>query len=334
MGITLPIRPKLEELRSRGAPGASGVPKIVIAGAGIMGASMGQIFARWGYSVTLYDIAQEGIDKGRELIAINQRALIGQGELSEELSREVLSRISYTTGMDAFKETDFVIEAIVENLDAKLDFWKEASRLAPDGAVLTTNTSGLSVTEISAAVRLPERFCGMHWVNPPHIVPLVEVIQGKSTAEETVEAVREAALSVHRHPVTVRGDPRGFLLNRLQFAVLREALHIVESGYASTKDVDDVMKYGLGMRYACIGPFETVDLGGLDTFYRVGSYLFADLSDVKTVPEPLAALYREGAYGTKSGRGFYDYGNGGAERAIEKRDRDFLKLAKCLYEDL
>jgi 3-hydroxybutyryl-CoA dehydrogenase len=97
--------------------------------------------------------------------------------------------------------------------------------------------------------------------------------------------------------------------------------------------VDDVMKYGLGMHYACIGPFETVDLGGLDTFYRVGSYLFADLSDAKTVPEPLAELYRQGAFGTKSGRGFYDYGNGGAERAIEKRDKDFLKLAKCLYED-
>ncbi|MDR2180447.1 MAG: 3-hydroxyacyl-CoA dehydrogenase family protein [Synergistaceae bacterium] len=334
MGIALSIKPKLEELQSRGIPGTLGAPKIVIAGSGIMGASMGQIFSRWGYLVTLYDIAQEGLDKGRELIAINQRALVTQGALSEDLSREVLSRISYTTGTDTFKEADFVIEAIVENLDVKLDFWKKVSRLAPDGAVLTTNTSGLSITEISTAVHLPERFCGMHWVNPPHIVPLVEVIQGKNTAEETVKVVREVALSVHRHPVTVRGDPRGFLLNRLQFAVLREALHIVENNYASVKDVDDVMKYGLGMRYACIGPFETVDLGGLDTFYRVGSYLFADLSDVKDVPEPLAALYRKGAFGTKTGKGFYDYGNGGAERAIEKRDRDFLKLAKCLYEDL
>ncbi|MDR1650036.1 MAG: 3-hydroxyacyl-CoA dehydrogenase family protein [Synergistaceae bacterium] len=337
---TLSIKAKLEKKTWGSAPcsgldsGASEAPKIVIAGAGIMGASMAQIFARRGYSVTLYDIAQEGIDKGRELIAINQRALIGQGELDEDLSREVLSRIAYTTIPDAFKETDFVIEAIVENMAVKLDFWKEVSRLAPDGAVLTTNTSGLSITEISAAVRLPERFCGMHWVNPPHIAPLVEVIQGESTAEETVEAVREAALSVHRHPVTVRGDPRGFVLNRLQFAVLREALHIVENGYATAKDVDDVMKYGLGMRYSCIGPFETVDLGGLDTFYKVGSYLFAELSNVKDVLEPLAALYREGAFGTKTGRGFYDYGDGGAERAIEKRDKAFLKVAKCLYEDL
>jgi 3-hydroxybutyryl-CoA dehydrogenase len=165
-------------------------------------------------------------------------------------------------------------------------------------------------------------------------VPLVEIILGKHTAEETVEVVREVALSAHKRPVIVRKDPSGFVLNRIQFAILREALHIVESGYASMQDVDDVMKYGLGMRYACIGPFETADLGGLDTFYRIASYLFADLSDAKTVSEILASRYNQGEFGTKSGKGFYDYGNGGAERTIEKRDKNFLKIAKCLYEDL
>jgi 3-hydroxybutyryl-CoA dehydrogenase len=331
---TLSIKSKLETLRSQGAPGSAGAPEIVIAGAGTMGASMAQIFAKWGYLVTLYDIVQEGLDKGRELIAINQRTLIAQGDLSEDMSRGILSHISYTREMDAFAKADFVIEAIVENLSVKLDFWKEVSRLAQEGAVLTTNTSGLSITEISAAVHLPERFCGMHWINPPHIVPLVEIILGKNTAEETVETVREVALSAHKRPVIVRNDPSGFLLNRLQFAVLREALHIVESGYASMQDVDDVMKYGLGMRYACIGPFETADLGGLDTFYRIASYLFAELSNAKTVSELLSNLYQQGAFGTKSGKGFYDYGNGGAELAIEKRDKNFLKIAKCLYEDL
>ena len=330
MKQTLSIGSKLKGLGST----SSEAPRIVIAGAGTMGASMAQIFAQWGYVVTVYDIVQEGLDKGRELTAINQRALIEQGALSEDMSRGLLSRISYTTEMDAFKEADFAIEAIVENIDVKLSFWEKASHLAPDGALLTTNTSGLSITKISEAVRLPERFCGMHWINPPHIVPLVEVIQGKNTAEEAAEMVKEVALSVHKYPVIVRGDPSGFVLNRLQFAVLREALHIVENGYASAQDVDDVMKYGLGMRYACIGPFETADLGGLDTFYRIASYLFADLSKADSVPETLAALYRQGMYGTKSGKGFYDYGNGGAERTIEKRDKNFLKIAKCLYEDL
>ncbi|GHS90469.1 butyryl-CoA dehydrogenase [Synergistales bacterium] len=312
----------------------SDIKKIVIAGAGLMGASMAQIFARHGYSVTLYDISAESIDKGKNLIAINQRSLIDQGEVSDSLSGETLSRISYTMEKDVFREADFVIESIVENMKVKLDFWKEASDIASDNAVLTTNTSGLSISEIATAVRKPERFCGMHWVNPPHIVPLVEVIGGEKTAEDTIKVVCDLALSVRKHPVAVRGDPQGFIMNRLQYAVLREALHIVEKGYASVKDVDDVVKYGLGMRYACIGPFETVDLGGLDTFFRVGSYLAAELSNAKDVQEPLAKLYREGAYGTKSGKGFYDYSNGGAERAIEKRDKDFLKLAKCLYGDL
>jgi 3-hydroxybutyryl-CoA dehydrogenase len=312
----------------------SDIKKIAIAGAGLMGASIAQIFARWGYSVTLYATSAKSVDKGKSLIAMNQRSLVDQNEISESLSREVVSRISYTMEADVFSEADFVIEAIVENMKTKLDFWKEASSLASDDAILTTNTSGLSITEMSAAVRKPERFCGMHWVNPPQIVPLVEIIGGEKTDEETVLAVRDMALAVRKHPVIVKGDPQGFIMNRLQYAVLREALHIVEKGYASVKDVDDVVKYGLGMRYACIGPFETVDLGGLDTFFRMGSYLLAELSDAKDVPEPLAALYREGAYGTKSGRGFYDYSNGGAERAIEKRDKDFLKLAKCLHEDL
>jgi len=312
----------------------SNIKKIVIAGAGLMGASMAQIFARWDYFVTLYDIVPEAIDRGRELVAINQRALIEQGDVSAGQSRETLSRMVYTMEMDAFKEVDFVIEAVVEDMGVKLDFWKKVSLAVPDDAILTTNTSGLSVTEIAKAVHKPERFCGMHWVNPPHIVPLVEVIGGPDTDEQTIETVRAVAVSVHKRPVTVHGDPRGFLLNRLQFAVLREALHIVESGYASIRDVDDVMKYGLGMRYSCIGPFETADLGGIDTFARVGSYLFADLSDAKELPKLLADLYSDGAFGTKSGRGFYDYSDGGAERAIEKRDKDFLKVSKCLYGDL
>lgn len=314
--------------------GISEIKKIVIGGAGLMGASMAQIFARWGYHVTMYDVAAGSIEKGKALAEINQRVLVEQGEVSAEQSREFLSRMAYTMEMDAFKEADFVVEAIIENMDVKLDFWKKVSDLAPEDIVLTTNTSGLSITKIAKAVSNPGRFCGMHWINPPHIVPLVEIIEGAETEKQALDITRDVAVSVHKHPVTVHSDPSGFLLNRLQFAVLREALHIVEKGYASPKDVDDVMKYGLGMRYSCIGPFETADLGGLDTFYRIADYLFADLSDAKEVHKKLAGLYAEGAFGTKTGRGFYDYSDGGAERAIAKRDKNFLKISKCLYENL
>ena len=174
----------------------------------------------------------------------------------------------------------------------------------------------------------------MHWVNPPHLIPLVEVIAGDKTAEETLTIVKEVAESIHKKPVLVKKDVPGFILNRLQFSVLREALNIVENGIASAEDVDNVMKYGLGMRYAGIGPFETVDLGGLDTFYNVASYLFRDLSDVKEVKGLLAELYQKGDFGTKTGKGFYDYSGDKAEKAIDKRDKTFIKLAKCLYSDL
>jgi len=310
------------------------IKTIVLAGAGIMGASMGQIFAKYGYDVILYDIMQEAIDKGKDLISINQRSMVEQGFCTEEESQGVLGRISFSMDKTAFAKADFVIEAIVERMEVKKSFWSEVSRLVADDVVITSNTSGLSISEMATSVHLPHRFAGMHWVNPPHIVPLVEIISGAETDPETLEIIREVALSLHRKPVMVKGDPKGFVLNRLQFAVLRESLHIVQSGYATMEDVDSVMKYGLGMRYSCIGPFETVDIGGLDTFFRVASYLFADLSAVKEVPELLANPYNNGDYGVKTGKGFYDYSGGRAAKVVEKRDKDFLNVAQCLFKDL
>ncbi len=296
-----------------------------------MGASMGQIFAEYGYTVIVYDIAPEAIEKGKELIALNQRGMVAHGINTEEESQKILGRISFSTDITVFRNADFVIEAIVERMDVKNAFWAEVSRLVAEDVVLTSNTSGLSITEMAKSVHLPRRFAGMHWVNPPHIVPLVEIISGAETDPEALEIIRDVALSLNRKPVTVKGDPKGFILNRLQFAVLRESLHIVEQGHATLEDVDAVMKYGLGMRYACIGPFETADIGGLDTFFRIGSYLFADLSAAADVPELLAAAYGNGDYGVKTGKGFYDYSNGRDVQVIEKRDKDFLSVAKCLF---
>ena len=140
------------------------------------------------------------------------------------------------------------------------------------------------------------------------------------------------AVSVGKKPVTVKDAP-GFVLNRLQFAILREAMYIVENGIASMEDVDNTFKYGLGMRYAAIGPFETADLGGLDTFYNIASYLFADLSDRKDPNKMLADLFNAGSYGVKSCKGYYDYSNGKDKEAIQHRDKMFLKLKECLYSE-
>ena len=288
------------------------ISNIVIAGAGIMGSSIAQLFAGHGYRVVLYDINDEVLEKSRKLILINQEALSGKNRES------IRDNITFSCKKESFERADFVIEAIIEKMEIKHSFWSEISALVPEKAILTSNTSGLSLTEIAKAVRKPERFCGMHWLNPPHICPLVEIIN---------------ACDVHRYPVRLKTEVPGFLVNRFQFAVLREAMSLVEAGVAQKEDIDKVFKYGLGLRYACLGPFEIADLGGLDTFYNIASYLFADISDKKDVHEMLEQLYRKGDFGVKTGKGFYDYSGGRDREIIEKRDKDFMKVAKCLYEE-
>jgi len=308
------------------------VQKVVIAGAGVMGASMAQIYAQYGHTVTIFDVFPEGLVKGKNLITINQETAVAEGKLTAAESKELQERISFTGEWDCFKTCDYVVEAIFERMDVKHEFWAKASALAPKETILASNTSGLSITEIAKAVEMPERFCGMHWINPPHIVPLVEVIKGEKTSDATAKAVYDNALSVGKKPITVQDAP-GFVLNRIQFAVLRESMHIVENGIASIEDVDNTLKYGLGMRYAAIGPFETADLGGLDTFYNISSYLFADLADNKSPNKMLSDLFNSESYGVKSCKGFYDYSNGKDKEAIQRRDTMFLKLKECLFNE-
>lgn len=307
--------------------------KVIIAGAGVMGASIAQVFAGSGYEVVLYDVRGDAIAKGRELIHINQKAAKEEGYLTEAECEERLGRICFCESMECFRLADFVIEAIVENREIKKKFWGEISQLVSEDAILTSNTSGLSITDLAEAVERPERFCGLHWLNPPHICPLVEIICGTATTEKTVEKVREISIDVGKVPVVLKKEIPGFLINRFQFAILREAMSLVESGIASLEDVDKVFKYGLGMRYACLGPFEIADLGGLDTFYQIGQYLFPDLSDTKKVSHLLADLVEKGAFGVKSQSGFYDYSGGKDREMIEKRDKAFMKIVHYLYEE-
>lgn len=306
------------------------IKKIGIAGAGTMGSSMAETFAKYGYEVTLFDLFEEALAKAERLIGINQKTEVTEGLVSEEKSRELMGRIKYTVDMEALAETDIVIEAILEKIEVKHDFWGKLSKLVREDAILASNTSGLSITKIAEVVDRPERFAGMHWINPPHIIPLIEVIKGEKTSEEAAAAVYALAEAVGKKPVIVKDAP-GFALNRIQLAILRECLYIVEEGIASPEDVDRVMKYALGVRYACLGPFEVSDHGGLDIFYNIASYLFEDLCDEKKPFGLLADAFEKGEYGVKSQRGFYDYSDGKDEAAIMYRDQMYTKVSKCLF---
>lgn len=172
----------------------------------------------------------------------------------------------------------------------------------------------------------------MHWFNPPHLVPLIEIIKSDKTSEDIAKTIYDLALTINKKPVIVNKDVLGFAANRIQLAILRESLDMVEKGIISKEGIDDVMKYGLGFRYACLGPLEVVDLGGIDIFYHIGEYLYPDLCDSKEVSSLLKEHFDNNELGVKTCKGFYDYSNGKDKEKIEERDKKFLSVYNALYK--
>jgi 3-hydroxybutyryl-CoA dehydrogenase len=297
-----------------------------------MGTSMALIFAEKGYKVTILYRRESTAEKSKATI---QDALVtefGSDAKALEKQAEIWNNITYSNEVKSFSECDLIVESIAENMEIKHKYWKKISDVAKPDALLATNTSGLSITDIASVVKNKDRFVGMHWFNPPHIIPLIEVIKGDETSDATAQAVFNIAQEIGKKPVMVQKDAKGFIANRLQVAVLREALHIVEEGIGSYKDVDDAMKYGIGFRYACLGPFEVVYLGGLDVFHSVSNYLYSDLAADQKPQQLFDTLVKEGKLGVKNGEGFYDYHNGKDKEAIEKRDKKFLTQAQIQKE--
>lgn len=308
------------------------IEHIVIAGAGTMGYSMARIFARYNYKVTVYDVFEKAIENAKHRILENTNTMVREDEITQETANQLLSNIAYTTNKDCFKDCDLVVENIIENIDIKKTFYEEISRLVKETTILATNTSGLSINRLAQYVYLPERFIGMHWFNPSHLILLIEIIKGDHTSDPVAQAIYELSLQIDKKPVIVQQDVPGFVANRIQFAVLRESLDLVEKGVISKEGIDDVMKYGLGFRYACLGPLEVADFGGLDTFYHISSYLMRDLCNHPEVPALLKDCFENDRLGVKTQQGFYDYSEGKDIEATAKRDEKLLKLFNALYK--
>ena len=281
----------------------------VVAGAGTMGTTLARIFAQHGFAVTLWNRRTPSLERAQTRIAGDLDRLAAQGLLT----------------------ADFVVENIAEDLAVKQAFFRAISpRVAPE-ALLTTNTSGLRVTDVAQGVEDPTRFCGMHWWNPPDLMPLVEITRGDQTSQAAAQAVHALALALGKKPVIVQKDILGILGNRLQYAVMREALHILATGAAGPEEIDAAMKYGPGFRYAVLGPFETADLGGVDIFQAVSDYLFPDLNNDQR-SQALHDLVDQGRLGVKAGDGFYRYAPGQGEAARQRRDALFQQLWDLLKD--
>lgn len=291
---------------------------IAVIGAGIMGHGIAQEFAVAGYRVALTDASGPALEKAQATIAAN---LEGADEASE-----ILKRLSFSASLsEAVRDADYVVEAVTERLPLKQEIFADLDRLAPPLAILASNTSSFMPSQIAPATKRPENVLVTHYFNPPHVVPLVEVVRGPLTANETVETVVDLYRRIGKIPVVVNKERLGFIGNRLQNALFREALALVDEGVCSIEDVDTVMHTSIGRRWSVAGIYEVFDLAGLDTVFAVASEVFPDLSNASEPPAWFRRMIERGQYGIKSGRGFYDWPE---ERGVEarRRIRTALKL--------
>lgn len=280
------------------------VKTIGILGAGQMGAGIAQIAAARGYSVILRDIKQELCESAIAGIKGGLDKRVAKGKATAEEVDATMKNISVTTAMEALKDCDMIIEAIVERLDIKQTVFQELSSLCREDCIFCTNTSSISITDIMANISNPGRGVGMHFFFPVTAMKLVEVIRGAKTSDETVKAVYEVAESMGKVPVDCKTDSPGFIVNRCLFAFMLEAVHCYEDGVASAEDIDTAIKMGLNHP---LGPFEMMDLSGLDTFPHVcDSLKTLPITDWST-PKSVVSLIEAGKYGRKSGEGWHRY---------------------------
>ncbi len=314
------------------------IHQIAVLGAGLMGHGIAQSFIAGGYPVMLYDIQESVLDSAKAHIKNSLELFCGADLIESKDIDPALDRLTCTVDLKrAVEGAEFITEAIPEDLALKQDIFQRVEDLCRHEAILASNTSSLTLKDIGARVKNKQRLVTTHWFNPPQLVPTVEVVRGEETTDDTFTAAYDLLMKIRKVPVKINRELPGFLVNRVQIAMVREVLDLFEQGIASAEDIDRAIKGSIGFRLASIGPMITMDLGGLQLWLKVMENLLPRIRSATEPPETLKTLVSQGHTGIRSGQGFYDYSADGSEGEVEaiirKRDREFLQRLKNLYRE-
>ncbi|MDA4121382.1 MAG: 3-hydroxyacyl-CoA dehydrogenase family protein [Thaumarchaeota archaeon] len=288
--------------------------KVAVLGAGLMGHGISQVASQvGGYEVALLDVNQDLLDRGMKMIMGSLTKFAEKGTLSKAQADEAYSRIHPTLDLEeAVTGSKLVIEAATEDPKLKLELYRRLAELIDPDTVLASNTSSISITLLASATRRPENVCGMHFFNPPQLMPLVEIIKGKRTSGETVDLVKEASAKMGKQTVLCKKDSPGFIVNRILVPALNEAVFLVQEGVAEPEDIDKAVRLGLNWP---MGPLQLLDYVGLDTTLNITKVFIDEFEDSKYRASPLLReMVRAGMLGRKSGKGFYEWSSPGVSK--------------------
>ncbi len=312
------------------------IHQIAVIGAGLMGHGIAQTFIVGGYPVMLYDIQESILSSAKAHIKTSLERFCIAALIDKKDIRPALDRLTCTMDLkQAVEDADFITEAVPEKPALKQDIFQSIEALCKPETILASNTSSLTLQEIGSKVQNKQRLVTTHWFNPPQLVPTVEVVRGEETTDDTVNVAYDLLTKIRKEPVKINRELPGFLVNRIQIALVREVLDLFEKRIASAEDIDRAIKGSVGFRLASIGPLLTMDLGGLQLWLNVMENLLPQIQSSTEPSETLKNFVSQGNDGIKSGKGFYDYSadwsEGEVEETIQKRDQEFLQRLKHLY---
>lgn len=286
------------------------IGRIGVVGAGLMGHSIALNFAMAGCQVVLVDTTDENLRRAMQNVSTTLGVLEEQGLIDRIMARTAPGRIQTSTSLvGVMDDVGFVVEAVFEDLDLKRRIFADLDQHCPAHTILTSNTSSYMTSQLAPSTGRPDKVVVANWWNPAHLLPLVEVVRGPETSEQTIQTTRVVLEGIGKRPIVLQKESLGFIGNRMQFALLREALSIVEKGIASAEDVDTVVKTSFGRRLAVAGPLEVFDIAGWDTISHIIDELFPDLDTSAENSPTIAGMLERGELGVKSGRGFYQWNN-------------------------